>query len=185
MKKMLFVGSLVVSSLSFSQSRYPLQTVIDGDSVVILTKAQADTINAIFDSQKLKIANFKQQTKVKDSIIAMRDTLLLFYTERFVEYRTIVEKELVRDETLDSITEWLLRRSMEGAWIYYSYAHKEVVAVDLSTYVVRKDDYTGDIMFFKINEECSKDDNQKEPSLGWQFDIALPSRPRLNFLKLK
>ncbi len=54
--------------------------MIDGDSVVILTKAQADTINAIFDSQKAKIAKFKQETKVKDSIISLRDTLLVFYT---------------------------------------------------------------------------------------------------------
>ena len=152
---------------------------------MILTKAQADTINAIFDSQKAKIAAFKQQTIIKDSIIAMRDTLLMFYTERFVEYKTIVEKELIKDETLDSITNWLLARSKEGAWIYYSYKNNQVVAVDLSTYSVRKDDYTGDIMFYKISEECPKNDDQKEPNLGWQFDIALPSRPKLNFLKLK
>jgi len=69
--------------LSFSQSRYPLQTVIDGDSVVILTKAQADTINSIFDSQKSKIAKFKQETKVKDSIISLRDTMLIFYTSKY------------------------------------------------------------------------------------------------------
>jgi len=174
----------MASSLSFSQSRYPLQTVIDGDSVVILTKAQADTINAIFDSQKLQISNFKQQTKVKDSIIAMRDTLLLFYTERYIEYRTIVEKELVRDETLDSITDWLLRRSKENAWIYYSYARKEVVAVDLSTYVVRKDDYTGDIFFYKRTEECPDDNKQNEPLFGWHTDIVKPNRPKLNILKL-
>jgi hypothetical protein len=175
----------MVSSLIFSQSRYPLQTVIDGDSVVILTKAQADTINAIFESQKSKIANFKQQTKVKDSIIAMRDTLLVFYTERYIEYRTIVEQEIIRDETLDSITEWLLLRAKENSWIYYSYKNNEVVAVDLSTHVVRKDDYKGDIMFFKITKDCPVTDDEKEPKIGWQFDIALPSRPKLNVLKLK
>jgi len=176
----------MVVSLIFSQSRYPLQTIINGDSVVILTKAQADTINAIFESQKTKIADFKQQTKVKDSIIALRDTLLEFYTQRYVEYRMIVEQEIVRDERLDSITQWLLNRSKEGAWIYYSYRNKEVVAVDLSTYVVRKDDYKGDFMFFKITQDCPINNNDdKEPSMGWQFDIALPSRPKLNVLKLK
>lgn len=175
----------MVSSLSFSQSRYPLQTVIDGDSVVILTKAQADTINAIFESQKSKIANFKQQTKVKDSIIAMRDTLLVFYTQRYIEYRTIVDKEIVRDETLDSMTEWILSRAKGGAWLYYSFTDKEVVAVDLSQYVVRKDDFTGDLLFYRMHtDEDRENKDDKEPRKGWHFDIAMPSRPKLNVLKL-
>ena len=175
----------MVSSLSFSQSRYPLQTIIDGDSVVILTKAQADTINAIFDSQKARIAKFKEDTKVKDSIIAIRDTLLVYYTNRVVEYRTIVDNVILKDDRLDTVLAWLYSRSIEGAWIYYSYADKEVVAVDLSDYVVRKDNYTGDLLFYKRTEDCPADNKEKEPEKGWQFDIARPSRPKLNTLKLK
>lgn len=172
--------------MSFSQSRYPLQTIIDGDSVVILTKAQADTINAIFDSQRAKIAKFKQETKVKDSIIAIRDTLLVYYTNRVVEYRTIVDNVILKDDRLDTVLDWLYRRAVEGAWIYYSYEDKQVIAVDLSDYIVRKDDFTGDIMFYKRTEECppsEKDD--KEPPKGWEMDIAKPFRPKLNKLKLK
>ena len=175
----------MVSSLIFSQSRYPLQTVIDGDSVVILTKAQADTINAIFDNQKARIAKFKQDTKVKDSIIAIRDTLLVYYTNRVVEYRTIVDNVIFKDDRLDTVLAWIYKRSVEGAWIYYSYVDGEVVAVDLSDYVVRKDDYTGDLMFYKRTPDCPPDNKDKEPNKGWQFDIALPSRPKLNTLKLK
>ena len=174
----------MVSSLSFSQSRYPLQTVIDGDSVVILTKAQADTINAIFDNQKAKIAQFKQETKVKDSIISLRDTLLVYYAQRYTEYKTIIETQIVRQDKLDTIRGWLIERAKEGSWIYYSYLNNQIVAVDLSDYVVRKDDYTGDIMFFKRTEECSNDDKQKEPPLGWHTDIVRPKRPKLNIFKL-
>lgn len=176
----------MASSLSFSQSRYPLQTVIDGDSVVILTKAQADTINAIFDSQKAKIAKFKQETKIKDSIISLRDTLLVFYTSRYTEYKTIIETQIIHEDRLDTISEWLKQRAIEGAWIYYSFDNKHVVAVDLSDYAVRKDDYTGDLMFYKMHtaeDREGKDD--KEPPKGWHYDIALPSRPKLNILKLK
>ena len=176
----------MVSSLSFSQSRYPLQTVIDGDSVVILTKGQADTINAIFESQKVKIAQFKQETKVKDSIISLRDTMLIFYTSKYTEYRTIVETKFIKEEIIDSVSEWLLTRAKEGAWIYYSYRDKEVVAVDLSDYVVRKDDFTGDIIFYKRTEECPPNNkDEKEPPKDWQVDIARPFRPKLNKLKLK
>ncbi len=123
--------------MSFSQSRYPLQTVIDGDSVVILTKAQADTINAIFDSQRAKIAQFKQETKVKDSIISLRDTMLIFYTSRYTEYKTIIETQIIREDKLDTIRGWLLERAKEGSWVYYSYINDEIVAVDLSDYIVR------------------------------------------------
>jgi len=172
--------------LSFSQSRYPLQTVIDGDSVVILTKAQADTINAIFDSQRAKIAKFKQETKIKDSIISLRDTLLIFYTSRYTEYKTIIETKFIKEEVIDSVSEWLLARAKEGAWIYYSYIDQEVVAVDLSDYIVRKDDFTGDITFYKRTEECPPNDkDEKEPSKDWQMDIARPFRPKLNKIKLK
>lgn len=172
--------------MSFSQSRYPLQTIIDGDSVVILTKAQADTINAIFDSQRAKIAKFKQETKVKDSIIAIRDTLLVYYTNRVVEYRTIVDNVILKDDRLDTVLDWLYRRAVEGAWIYYSYEDKQVIAVNLSDYIVRKDDFTGDIMFYKRTEECPPSEkDEKEPPKGWEMDIARPFRPKLNKLKLK
>lgn len=160
--------------------------MINGDSVVILTKAQADTINAIFDNQRAKIARFKQETKVKDSIIAIRDTLLVYYTNRVVEYRTIVDNVILKDDRLDTVLDWLHKRAVEGAWIYYSYEDKQVIAVDLSDYIVRKDDFTGDIMFYKRTEECppsEKDD--KEPPKGWEADIAKPFRPKLNKLNLK
>jgi len=170
--------------LSFSQSRYPLQTVIDGDSVVILTKAQADTINAIFDSQRAKIAQFKQETKVKDSIISLRDTMLIFYTSRYTEYKTIIETQIIREDKLDTIRGWLLERAKEGSWVYYSYLNDEIVAVDLSDYIVRKDDFTGDLLFYKRTEECPDDNKQKEPPLGWHTDIVKPKRPKLNIFKL-
>lgn len=170
--------------MSFSQSRYPLQTVIDGDSVVILTKAQADTINAIFDSQRAKIAKFKQETKVKDSIISLRDTMLIFYTSRYTEYKTIIETQIIREDKLDTIRGWLLERAKEGSWVYYSYINDEIVAVDLSDYIVRKDDYTGDLLFYKRTEECPDDNKQKEPPLGWHTDIVKPKRPKLNIFKL-
>lgn len=160
--------------------------MINGDSVVILTKAQADTINSIFDSQRAKIAKFKQETKVKDSIIAIRDTLLVYYTNRVVEYRTIVDNVILKDDRLDTVLAWISKRAIEGAWIYYSYDNQEVVAVDLSDYVVRKDDLTGDILFYKRTEECPPSNkDKKEPPKDWQMDIAKPFRPKLNKLKLK
>jgi hypothetical protein len=167
-----------------SQSNYPLKTVIKGDSVVILTVKQADDINAIFESQKAKIAAFKKDIITRDSIISLRDTLLVYYTSKYTEYRTIIETQIIREDKLDTIRGWLIDRAKEGSWLYYSYINKEVVAVDFSDYVVRKDDYTGDIMFYKRTEDCSDDKEQKEPPVGWHTDIVKPKRPKLNIFKL-
>lgn len=151
---------------------------------MILTKAQADTINAIFDSQKAKIAKFKSEVKTKDSIISVRDTVLLYYNQQVVQYRNIIDLQIVREDKLDTIREWLKQRAIENAWVYYSYTNNEIVAVDLSDYVVRKDDYTGDILFYKRTEDCPVDDREKEPIVGWHMDIVKPKRPKLNIFKL-
>jgi hypothetical protein len=154
--------------------------------VVILTKAQADTINRIFESQKAKIAQFRKDTKVKDSIIAIRDTLVMYYSSRIVEYKTIIEKQTIIQEKLDTLDVWLIKRAKENAWIYYSYNDTAVVAVDLSKYAVRKDDFTGDLMFYRIGEECDTNDKKdKEPRKDWHLDIAFPVRPKLKQVKLK
>jgi hypothetical protein len=63
--------------LIFSQSNYPLQTVIKGDSVVILTKKQAQDINNIFESQKNKIASLNVENLKKDSLLLVKEYIIL------------------------------------------------------------------------------------------------------------
>jgi hypothetical protein len=69
---------MVVSS-SLTQSNYPIQKIIDGDTFVVLTKKQADDINTIFESQKKKLVTLKRDIKVKDSLLSLVsiDTILL------------------------------------------------------------------------------------------------------------
>ena len=126
----------------------------------------------------------KTEVKRKDSIIAIRDTVLLFYNKQIVQYRNVIDLQIVREDKLDTIRGWLMQRAVEGSWVYFSYVNNEIVAVDLSDYVVRKDDYSGDIMFYKRIEGCPPDDKQKEPPVGWHMDIVKPKRPRLNIFKL-
>lgn len=42
-----------------SLSQYPLQKIINGDTVVIMTKTQADKVNRIFEAQIKKIDQLK------------------------------------------------------------------------------------------------------------------------------
>ncbi len=170
-----------MSSLIFSQSNYPLQTVIKGDSVVILTKAQAKNINDIFESQKAKIAEYKLLLLLKDSLLAAKDTLLIEKIEVINNFTSDAEL----GKRLDIIEHWLLDAGINSTWIYYSWKDTILYAVDLSQYKVRKDDYTGDLMFFRCDEPILPYEDKEEPPKGWESDIVKPKRPRITQVPIK
>lgn len=169
--------------MSFSQSRYPLQTVIEGDSVVILTKGQADTINTIFESQKKKLADIKTQLLIKDSLLKAKDSLLRVIYSRTSDYEQLKADYLSTLFFLDHVENWIYDRAVEGAWLYYSYDSNWIEAVDLSEYKVRKNDATGDIFFYRA-DTCPPEDKKKNdyPRRGWEKEVVLPHRPKINKL---
>ena len=173
-----------------SQSRYPLQTVINGDSVVILTKGQADTINDIFESQKKKIADTKQLIDFKDSLLRHQDSLLgckdsLLVATNFalVRYDSLKAEYINTLVFLDYIESWIYDRAKEGSWLYYSYDSTCIEAIDLSEYEVRKNDYTGSIFFYRLTDtpfiHKKKNDSFRK---GWEKEITLPNRPKIHRL---
>lgn len=170
-----------MTSLIFSQSNYPLKTVIKGDSVVILTVKQADDINNIFESQKAKIAALKIDVATRDSLLAIKEIELIEKTQvidNFV-FDTVIAKRL------DIIEHWLLDAGINSTWIYYSWKDSVLYAVDLSQYKVRKDDYTGDLLFFRCEEVIIPYEDQEEPPKGWETDIVKPRRPKVTKVPLK
>lgn len=170
-----------MTSLIFSQSNYPLKTVIKGDSVVILTVKQADDINNIFESQKAKIALLKLDVATRDSLLAIKEIELIEKTQvidNFV-FDTVIAKRL------DIIEHWLLDAGINSTWIYYSWKDSVLYAVDLSQYKVRKDDYTGDLLFFRCEEVIIPYEDQEEPPKGWETDIVKPRRPKVTKVPLK
>lgn len=170
-----------MTSLIFSQSNYPLKTVIKGDSVVILTVKQADDINNIFEKQKATIAALKLNIATRDSLIAAKDIILLEKTqviENFV-FDTVIAKRL------DIIEHWILDAGINSTWIYYSWEDSTLYAVDLSQYKVRKDDYTGDLIFYRCEELILPYEDQVQPPKGWETDIVKPRRPRVTKVPIK
>jgi hypothetical protein len=162
-----------VSSLIFSQSNYPLQTVIKGDSVVILTKKQAQDINNIFESQKNKIASLNVENLKKDSLLLVKEYIILLQDSLINNFS--YNEELAR--RLDLLEHWLDDMAKRTAWIYYSWKDTSIYAVDLSYYYVRKDNITGDISFYRHDEPFDTDNNQEEPPRNWYNDIIKPKRP--------
>ena len=173
-----------------SQSHYPLQTVINGDSVVILTKGQADTINDIFESQKQKIADTKKLIHVQDSLLKHQDSLLgckdsLLGVTNFalVRYDSLNAEYINTLMFLDYIESWIYDRAKEGSFLYYSYDSTCIEAIDLSDYEVRKNDYTGAIFFYRITDtpfvHKKKNDSFRK---GWEQEITKTNRPKIHRL---
>jgi hypothetical protein len=163
-----------VNSLIFSQSNYPLQTVIKGDSVVILTKAQANEINKIFESQTTLISKYKKEIAYKDSLLLVNKKVIESY-----DFNEEITKRL------DILETWILDASINNVWLYYSWQDSVVYSVDLSQYYVRKDDHTGDILFQRSDEPLEPEKNKEEPPKGWENDFVKPKRPKINLVPIK
>ena len=163
-----------MSSLILSQSNYPLQTVIKGDSVVILTKAQAKNINDIFEAQNIKLAKYKTEIAYKDSLLLVNKKVIENYT---------FNKEVTK--RLDILETWILDASIKNVWLYYSWQDSVVYGVDLSQYYVQKDDFTGDILFQRSDEPLDPENNHEEPPKGWENAIVEPRRPKINLVPIK
>ena len=168
-------------NLIFSQSNYPLKTVIKGDSVVILTVKQADDINTIFERQKSTIASLRLDIKYRDSLLAIKEIELVEKTkviDNFV-FDTVIAKRL------DIIEHWLLDAGINSTWIYYSWKDTILYAVDLSQYYVQKDDFTGDLYFYRCPTLVSPYEKPEEPPKGWETDIVKPRRPKVTQVPIK
>jgi hypothetical protein len=146
-----------------------------------LTVKQADDINNIFESQKAKIAALKLDIATRDSLLAIKEIELIEkiqVIDNFV-FDTVIAKRL------DIIEHWLLDAGINSTWIYYSWKDTILYAVDLSQYKVRKDDYTGDLIFFRCEDVIIPYEDQDEPPKGWETDIVKPRRPKVTKVPLK
>lgn len=159
----------MVASSSLTQSNYPIQKIIDGDTFVVLTKKQADDINTIFERQKKKLAILKQDVRIKDSLLSL------------VSNDTIIDTRFT--DRLDILEHWLLNASINGAWLYYSWEDSSIYSVNLRKYCVRKDDATGDLIFMHVDEEFPLE-NREYPKANWQEEIVKPRRPKVEKLEL-
>ena len=146
-----------------------------------MTVKQADDINNIFESQKAKIAAFKKDIIIRDSIIAIRDTIILQKDQVIDKHE--FDYEIAK--RLEILEDWMLNASINGTWIYYSWKDSVIYAVDLSQYLIKKDDITGDIFFYKCDDLLDPYKEQDEPHKGWQKDIIKTKRPKVTQVPIK
>jgi hypothetical protein len=166
----------MVTNLTLAQSNYPIQTIINGDTVVILTKKQADDINNIFENQKSKIDTLKKQLssyRIQNQELNNQiSTLSLFYDS--------VTKRL------DILNHWLYWSAVDNVWMYYSYEDSSVMALDLTFYQMDLDPSTGNMFFINTPKEYRSEDyinkqrdKKESPHLKWEYTIPENVRPKV------
>ena len=170
------------------QSKYPLKTIIKGDSVVIVKVEQADEINVIFERQKRQMQEYKDTIAQLKKRIITKDSVIFNWIEIEQEKEDFDSSIAQR---LDLIENWLYYSSIEGTWMYYSFKDSLIYRVDLSNYKVRKDNNTGDLYFYWC-EDYDKDnivdefiDSKESPTMNWQKEIRRSRRPKIEIVPIK
>jgi hypothetical protein len=196
LKNLLAIFFMSMVGVGYSQPRYPIQTQLKGDSVVILTKKQSDDINLLIENQKIRIQKYKTEIKsisdtntllindikIKDSIINRLDSLLTVHNNY---YDSLISK-------IDILENWILSSSIDNGYIYYSWQDSTVKVIDLSLYMLvshkRSGNYSlivrGDI----TNIDYWKQMNlikEESPEIGWELNISPKYKPRIALFPYK
>ena len=170
-----------------SLAQYPIQKIINGDTVVIMTKKQAIEINQKFDKQKNTITQLQSEIvnnqKIIDSLkniiaTAPKDT---FYTEKEV-VRTVNELDVFcLDELreLDSIKNWLHNAARETSLIFYH--NGEVYKMSLTENGLRHI-YTGNI--YVLEKRRKRDQVPLNENRNYILDLLQDPRFNKDSLKL-
>lgn len=83
---------VMAKSIAFSQLTYPMMKIIKGDSIVLMTKKQADEINTIFSKQKNKIIKLESELI---QVSYQKDSLkwVILDQDNWIDYTTLQIKE--------------------------------------------------------------------------------------------
>lgn len=152
MKKLLLLSLLIVISFT-GYSQYPIKTIFKGDSVIILTIQQSESINKSIEknSRLVKEGNKKIQEyeeKIKELEEINRDQSQ--HIDSLKSYLLDYEREELG--VYDSLWKWALNPSL----IYTQYPNDSTLYImDLSRYYLTTDDF-GIIMVRMSDKEYKK-----------------------------
>jgi hypothetical protein len=187
----LFLNSLV----SYSQN-YPVQTVLKGNSVVILTTEQYDDVNLLMANQRARVNFYKNELEAQEKYM---DSITKVFHEKIDSIDSLNEVLINRLEDCDSIStklitmeQWLYERSVDNSYLYYSYLESTVKFIDLGSYVLygtRRDGSFGLIRRGPVSEDLEwKKYNRSvkdEPLPNWESSYKNKWRPTVLTLPYK
>jgi len=115
---------MMVPNLSFSQSKYPRQTVIDNDKVVILTTKQAQDINNVFTEQDFVISNLNLKIDSLSNTYSMyvstsTQTISRMESASYLKQKELIHKIKRRNSQIIGIT-FIYIMNIAWAWGVFS-----------------------------------------------------------------
>jgi len=188
MKHYINIYFLLASFFSYSQNNYPIQTILKGDSVVILNIDQYRDIEIMSENQKSRIRYMKSQieyfNKVKDSLDIERvekiDSLSIL--------NKLVENNLSNYDSLQNkiklIESFLYESAIDNSYLYYSYTDSTIMLIDMSSYIFIGNKKTGNFALVRRGFASEDIDFKKynrlypqEPESGWELYYKEKWRP--------
>jgi hypothetical protein len=181
---------LIISGVGYSQPTYPIQTVLKGDSVVILTKKQSKEIDFLIDNQKTRIQKYKTEIKnltdtnyvlkqdiqTKDSVIDSLNNMIFSIN---YGYDSLINR-------IDTLESWILMSSIDNGYLYYSWQDSTIKVIDLSLYMLIGHKKTGNYSLIARDEVMNinlwKERNlikQESPEIGWELNVSPKYKPRI------
>jgi len=101
LSRFMFLLILLVPTLSYSQ--YPKQTVINGDTVVIMLLEQADEMNKTFLRQNEKIDSLVYRVDTVESLYVQRNFVVLNDGILLSNYKSQVEEEKQKNKVINKV----------------------------------------------------------------------------------
>jgi hypothetical protein len=181
---------LIISGVGYSQPTYPIQTVLKGDSVVILTKKQSKEIDVLIGNQKTRIQKYKTEIKnltdtnyvlkqdiqTKDSVIDSLNNMIFSIN---YGYDSLINR-------IDTLESWILMSSIDNGYLYYSWQDSTIKVIDLSLYMLIGHKKTGNYSLIARDEVMNINlwkernlINQESPEIGWELNVSPKYKPRI------
>ena len=187
MKKTLII---LFTLLSFSVccQNYPVQTLLKGDSVIVMTTEQYRNIELLLSNQRYRVNGYKEDiliqeklidslTEVCDRRVYVIDSLDNGIKRNFSSYDSLQTK-------VNTIEHWLYRTSIDNSYLYYSYSDSSIMSIDLSSYFFIGNRRTGNFSLVRKGPVSENSEWKKwnmlypqEPVTGWELYYREKWRP--------
>jgi hypothetical protein len=199
---LLVVLGSVLWSTSIAQSKYPIKTIVNEDSVVILNVKLFNQLNGTLLSQtksakkaqqtilalKNRISELEQEVSAERSKYSNDTSMHKVWASLIQDSLEIqIGAELVATKAkLKLIDDWLLETAVGNAYLFFDWKDSTVQAVDLTLYETQIDAENGNFFFARRGDNQQYSDFRKKlwqypesPERGWFSVKSLESSPIL------
>lgn len=190
----LILLSIALGSASLAQSKYPIKTIVNEDSVVILNMKLFNQLNGTLLAQtrsskrahqtilalKNRISELEQEVLTAQAKYSNDTAMHKVWAALILDSLEIqIGAELVATNAkLKLIDDWLLETAVGNAYLFFDWKDSTVKAMDLTLYETQIDADNGNFSFTRRGDNSQYSDFRKKL---WQY----PESPDHNWFRVK